>query len=67
MAYTQPVKTNQQLTITIENIGEKGDGISKHQNFVIITPNTQLEKTYKIKIKKVFNRWALGEIIEEVK
>lgn len=64
--YTQPVKILDVINVTIENIGEKGDGIARHQKFVIITPNTQIEKNYKVRIKKVFPTYAIAEVIQEV-
>lgn len=62
--YTQPVKVGDELKVQIENIGEKGDGISRHENFVIIIPNGEIDEYYKIRIQKVFKNWALGDIIE---
>lgn len=61
--YTQPVKVGDEVDIEVENIGEKGDGVARYKKFVIIVPNGEIEKKYKVKIKKVFNTWALSEII----
>lgn len=49
------------------DLGTKGDGIAKHDNFVIIIPATEVGKTYKIQIRKVFEKYAVGEVLEEVK
>lgn len=60
MAYTQPVKVGDIITVEIENIGEKGDGVAKYKDFVIIVPNTNVEEKYIIKILKVFKSYAFG-------
>lgn len=61
-----PVLATEKKLLTIINIGEKGDGIARIGNFVIIIPNGQIGKTYYTKIKKVFDKYAIGEIINEV-
>lgn len=65
-AYTQPVKVDDIVTVTVENIGQKKDGISRYQNFVIIVPDGQVDKTYKVKITKVFEKFAFSTIVNEV-
>lgn len=61
--YTAPVKVGDEITVTIQNLGSKGDGITRHKEFVIIVPNTQIEQQHKIKIIKVFEKYAFGEVI----
>jgi 23S rRNA (uracil1939-C5)-methyltransferase len=63
MVYTQPVKVGDIINIEIENIGEKGDGVGKYNDFVVIVPNGKIEEQYEIKIRKVFKTWALGDIM----
>lgn len=63
MSYTQPVKVNDEIQVNVENIGEKGDGIARFQDFVIIIPEGKIENSYKVRIKKVFKTWALAEIV----
>lgn len=64
--YTQPVKALDVIKVTIQNLGDKGDGIARHENFVIIVPQAQIEKTYEVRIKKVFPTYAIAEINKEV-
>lgn len=61
-----PVKIFEEIKITIISIGTKGDGIGRYEGFVIITPETETEKTYKVKIIKVFPNYAIAEVIKEV-
>lgn len=65
--YKQPVKVGEEIIVDILNIGEKKDGIARIKNFVIIVPKGILEKKYKIQIKKVFENFAISEIVNEVK
>ena len=66
MGYNKPVKATDELQVTIINLGERGDGIAEVDKFIIIVPETQLDKTYKIRIKKVFPKYAIAQSIEEV-
>lgn len=61
MVYTQPVKVGDVLQVTIVNLGEKGDGIARFKDFVIVVPGCNIDETLKVKVKKVFPKWALGE------
>lgn len=60
--YTPPVKVGDTLKLTIENLGGKGDGISMYKGFAIIIPKTELEKSYTVRIVKVFNKYAFAEV-----
>lgn len=62
-----PIKIGDRIKVKIETKGEKGDGISRINNFVIITPNTEEDKEYEVKIKKVFKKFAIAEKIETEK
>lgn len=53
--------------IKIESIGERGDGVTRINNFVIFVKGAEIDCTYDIKIKKVFNKYAFAEIDEQVK
>ena len=58
-----PVREGEELTVTIEAMGEKGDGIAKKEGFVIFIPNTQVNETVKIRIARVLSKQAFGEVI----
>ena len=64
MEYTQPVKVGDELEVTVFNIGEKGDGISRYENFVIILPESEVGKTYNVRINKVFEKFAIAKRLE---
>ena len=53
-----------EFIVYIEGIGTKGDGIAKIDNFIIIVIGGELHQTYKVKIKRRFDNFALAEIIQ---
>jgi len=60
-----PVKVGEELDVTIEAVGEKGDGIAKKNGFVIFVPGVQQGDSVKIRITKVFKKMAFAEVIGE--
>ena len=63
---TTPVKEEQTVELKCVGIGERGDGIFKIDKFVIIVPGTEINKSYRIIVKKVKSTLAFGEVVEEV-
>lgn len=61
-----PVKEGDTYDVTIENIGEKGDGIAKVKGYVIIIPNTQKGERVKIKVNAIRGKVSFGEVIERL-
>ncbi|MEA3430304.1 MAG: TRAM domain-containing protein [Nanoarchaeota archaeon] len=49
----------------VEGIGEKGDGIIRHNGLVIIVPDTKLEEDVIIKVTAVARKCAFGEKIQD--
>ncbi len=60
-----PVKEGDTYDVTIEGIGEKGDGIAKIQGFVIVVPKTQQGQRVKVKITAVRGKVSFGEVVGE--
>jgi len=59
----KPVKEGDEVDITIEAVGSKGDGIGKIEGFVVFVPGVQAGETIKVRIKEVRGRSAIGEKI----
>jgi predicted RNA-binding protein with TRAM domain len=57
----KPVEAGDELEVTIESVGAKGDGIAKKDGFVIFIPGVQKGETVKIKITEVKTSFATGE------
>jgi len=60
-----PVKEGDEMSVKIEAVGEKGDGIAKVNNFVVFVPNTKQGDLVKVKITKVLRNMAFAEVIGE--
>lgn len=64
---TQPVSDGEVITFTINEVGDKGDGIAKVRGFIIIVKNSKKGQKLKIKISKVLKSVAFADIVEELK
>lgn len=61
-----PVKVGEEVKVTIEAVGEKGDGLCKVKNFIVFVPGTRKGEHVKIRITKVFNKMGFGEVVEKI-
>jgi len=61
---TPPVKEGDVIESKCISIGKKGDGIFKHDNFIIVVPDTEVDQTYTIEITKVLSKMAFGTVEE---
>ena len=61
-----PVREGETYEVTIENMGEKGDGIAKVDGYVIIVPKTQKGERVKVKVTAVRGKVSFGEVIEKL-
>ena len=60
-----PVKVGDELNLTIEAVGEKGDGIGKVKGFVLFVPNTKEGQQVKVRITRVLRKVGFAEVIGE--
>ncbi len=60
-----PVKEGEVYDVTIEAVGEKGDGIAKIKGFVIFVPGVKQGDQVKIKIGRVLRKVAFGEVVHD--
>lgn len=56
-----PINGKDILSVTIEAIGKKGDGIAKHKGFTIFVPKTEKGQKIKVRITRVLQRFAFAE------
>ncbi len=56
-----PVKVGEEYDVTISEVGSRGDGIARVQNFVVFVPDTKQGEAVKIRIKELRGRSAVGE------
>lgn len=57
-----PVRVGEELDVTIEAVGEKGDGIAKKNGFVLFVPGVQQGQQVKIRVTKVLKKVGFAEV-----
>ncbi len=60
---TAPVKVGDELEVTIEAVGEKGDGIAKKDGFVLFVPGVKQGDKVRIRVTKVLRKVGFAEVI----
>ena len=60
-----PVNVGDEVEVTIEAVGDKGDGIAKIKGFVLFIPNAKEGDTVKVRISKVLRKVGFAELIGE--
>jgi predicted RNA-binding protein with TRAM domain len=65
--HPKPVEEGEEYEVEISEIGTKGDGIARVENFVIFVPGAERGEKCKIKIKMVKPRFAIAEKVGESK
>lgn len=60
---TPPVKVGEEIDVTIEAVGEKGDGIAKKNGFVIFVPGVKAGQQVRIKVTRVLRKVGFGEVV----
>ncbi len=61
----KPVKVGGEYDVEISDVGAKGDGITKIENFIVFVANAKKGEKCKIRIKEVASKFAIGEKIGE--
>ena len=54
-----------ELTVTIESIGSKGDGIAKYKSYIVIVPNTKVNDKVNVVVKNVRMNLVFTELSEK--
>jgi predicted RNA-binding protein with TRAM domain len=65
MTESKPISVGDEIEVTIEACGKKGDGIAKIENFVVFVANAQEGKSYKVKVTKVLSKVSFADIVGE--
>ncbi len=60
-----PVKEGQELEVVIDDIGSRGDGVSRIQGFLIFVPNSKIGERIRVRIVKVERKFAIAEKIND--
>lgn len=58
-----PVREGEEFDVTIEAVGEKGDGIARRKGFVLFVPRTKAGDEVRIRVTKVLAKVGFAEKI----
>ena len=56
-----PVTVGQEIDVIIDDIGSRGDGITRIRGFLIFVPKTKVGERLKVKIVSVGRKFAIAE------
>ena len=59
-----PVKVGQEIDVIIDDIGSRGDGITRIQGFLVFVPETKVGERLKVKIVSIGRKFAIAEKIK---
>lgn len=62
---TIPVKEGEELDVTVEAVGEKGDGVAKVEGFVLFVPSTIAGERCRVRVTRVLPKVGFAEKIGE--
>lgn len=60
-----PVNVGDEVDVTIEAVGEKGDGVAKVKGFVLFVPGVKAGDRIKVRVTKVLRKVGFAEKIGE--
>lgn len=63
--YRVPVKVGDELDVTIEAVGEKGDGIAKKDGFILFVPGVRQGDKVRIRVTKVLKKVGFADVISK--
>lgn len=61
-----PVKEGETYEVSIDAVGEKGDGIAKVRGFVLFVAGVKKGDYVKVRIKKVLPKVGFAEVVEKL-
>lgn len=57
----RPVKENQETEVAIDDIGSRGDGVTRIQGYRIFVPRSKIGERVRVRIRSVNEKSALAE------
>ncbi|MBI5061211.1 MAG: TRAM domain-containing protein [Candidatus Aenigmarchaeota archaeon] len=61
----KPIKVGEEYDVKITDVGAKGDGITRVENFIVFVPGAKKGDEIRIRIKELARSFAIGEKIGE--
>jgi len=63
-SFKKPVEVGKEYNVTISDTSKRGEGIAKIDGFVIFVPGTKMGQSTRIRVTRVSERFASGEVVE---
>ena len=60
---TAPIKVGDVVEVTIEAVGEKGDGLAKISGFVLFIPGVKQGEKHNVKVTRVLRSVGFAEVV----
>lgn len=64
LPFQTPVKVGEEIDVVIDDIGSRGDGITRVQGFLVFVSKAKVGERLRVKIVGVGNKFAIAEKIE---
>ncbi len=61
---TAPVRAGDELEVTIEAVGDEGDGIAKVEGFTLFVPDAEAGETVTVSVTDVKPRFGFAEVVD---
>ena len=61
--FSKPVEEGKEYEVDIKETSRRGEGIARIEGFVVFVPNTKPGDHVKVKVTRVANRFAQGEVV----
>lgn len=59
-----PVDIGQEIDVVIDDIGSRGDGITRIRGFLVFVPETKVGERLKVRVVSVGRKFAIAEKIK---
>jgi len=63
-SFNKPVEVGKEYSVNISDTSRRGEGIAKIDGFVVFVPGTKQGQNVRIKVTRVSERFASGEVVE---
>jgi predicted RNA-binding protein with TRAM domain len=64
-SFKKPVEVGKEYNVTISDTSRRGEGIAKIDGFVIFVPGTRMGQSTRVRVTRVSDRFASGEVVEQ--
>ncbi|MFB6265911.1 MAG: TRAM domain-containing protein [Candidatus Nanohaloarchaea archaeon] len=62
----KPVEEGETYEVEIDDLGSKGDGIARVDNFVVFVPDTEVGERVEVEVNSVGSKFAFADVVERL-